>query len=41
MVAPSDVLAEAKSYDNAGKLAENREAVPAELAAGAWWWDAE
>jgi hypothetical protein len=41
MVAPGDVLAGAKSYDNAGELAANREAVPSEMADGAWWWDAE
>jgi hypothetical protein len=41
MVAPGDVLGEAKSYDDAGELAKNREAVPAEMAEGAWWWDAE
>jgi hypothetical protein len=40
MVAPSDVLA-AKSYDEAGELAASREAVPAQMAEGAWWWDAE
>ena len=41
MVAPSDVLAAAKGYDDDGDLAKNRQAAPAEIAAGAWWWDAE
>ncbi|HEY3394248.1 MAG TPA: DUF1598 domain-containing protein [Lacipirellulaceae bacterium] len=41
MVAPSDVLAAAKGYDDNGNLAKDRQAAPAEIAAGAWWWDAE
>jgi hypothetical protein len=40
MVAPSDVIGEARSYDNSGELAANRQTAPSEAEAGAWWWDA-
>ena len=36
-----DVLAAAKGYDDDGELAKDRQAAPAEIAAGTWWWDAE
>jgi hypothetical protein len=41
MVAPSDVLAAKKGYDDGGDLATDRQAAPAQIAKGAWWWDAE
>jgi hypothetical protein len=40
MVAPSDVLGSARAYDNAAELAKDRQAAPAEMVAGNWWWDA-
>ena len=40
MVAPSDVLKEARATDSAGTTIERATPAPKELAAEAWWWDA-
>jgi hypothetical protein len=40
MVAPGDVLREVRATESSGKVVERGAAVPKELAAGAWWWDA-
>jgi hypothetical protein len=41
MVAPGDVLGKAQTYNDGAELANDRQAAPSEIAAGAWWWDAE
>jgi hypothetical protein len=40
MVAPGDVLREARANDSSGKTVERGAPVPTGIAAGAWWWDA-
>ncbi len=40
MVAPSDVLKEARATDSTGVAIERTAPPPKELAAEAWWWDA-
>jgi hypothetical protein len=39
MVAPGDVLRDARAIDSSGKTIERRGPAPKEIAAGAWWWD--
>ncbi len=39
MVAPGDVLREARAGDSSGKTVGRAAPVPKDLAAGAWWWD--
>jgi hypothetical protein len=41
MVAPGDVLREAKAVDSTGKTIARAVEAPKDLAAGAWWWDAK
>jgi hypothetical protein len=40
MVAPSDVLRQAKSSDSSSTTIDRAPAPPKDLAGGAWWWDA-
>jgi hypothetical protein len=40
MVAPSDVLRDARSSESTGKTADRPAPAPKNLDAGAWWWDA-
>jgi hypothetical protein len=40
MVAPGDVLRDARASESTGKIVERGAPVPKEIAAGAWWWDA-
>lgn len=40
MVAPSDVLRQAKSNESSSTAIDRAPAPPKELAAGSWWWDA-
>jgi hypothetical protein len=39
MVAPGDVLRDARANDSAGKIVVRGSPVPNEIAVGAWWWD--
>jgi hypothetical protein len=40
MVAPSDVLRQAKASDSSSTTIDRAPAPPKDLAGGAWWWDA-
>jgi hypothetical protein len=40
VVAPGDVLRNARSNDSTGKSIERGPAAPRDLGAGIWWWDA-
>ena len=40
MVAPSDVLRDARANESSGKIVERGAPVPKGMAAGTWWWDA-
>jgi hypothetical protein len=39
MVAPGDVLRDARANDSSGKVAERGKTLPKDMASGAWWWD--
>jgi hypothetical protein len=40
MVAPGDVLRDARGSDSSGRTVERGAPVPKDVATGAWWWDA-